>query len=38
MKKRVTERLIRMHPTNHTLICAVKENDVKDSGNLPGGR
>jgi hypothetical protein len=34
VKKRATERLIRIHPTNHTLIRGVNRKWVKDSGNL----
>src|ERR1700753_2414097 len=33
-KKRETERLIRIHLTNHTLIHRVKRKWVKDSRNL----
>jgi hypothetical protein len=33
----VTERLIRIHPTNHTLIRGVKGDSLKDSGNLAVG-
>src|SRR5665213_2817456 len=35
LKNRVTERLIRIHPTNHTLIRCVNGDSVKDSRNLP---
>ena len=34
VKKRVTERLIRIPPTNHTLIRGVKRESVRDSRNL----
>jgi len=37
LKKRVTERLIRISLTNHTLIRGVKRNSIKDSGNLGAG-
>src|SRR5471032_3399684 len=35
-KNRVTERLIRIPPTNHTLIRCVNRDSVKDSRNLAG--
>src|SRR6478609_605471 len=36
VKKRATERLIRMTPTNHKVIRGVKRKLVKDSRNLAG--
>src|SRR5262245_56997650 len=36
VKNRVTERLIRMTPTNHILIRGVKRDSVNDSRNLGG--
>src|SRR5450755_1192940 len=36
-KKRLTERLIRIHSTNHTLIRPVKSKEVKDARNLGRG-
>src|ERR1700722_14042970 len=33
-KNRVTERLIRIHATNHTLIRPVKRDSAKESRNL----
>jgi hypothetical protein len=33
-KNRVTERLIRIRPTNHRVIRGVKDDSVKDSRNL----